>query len=531
MDSEPRPAGQAIVEQLAACGADLAFGVPGESYLDVLDALRDSSIRFVTCRQEGGAGYAAEATAKLTGRPGVVLVTRGPGATNVSVAVHTAQQDETPLLVLVGLIPTSQRHRDAFQEFELAGLFGSMSKATYVLDDPDAGPELIRRAWITAVAGRPGPVVVGLPEDVLARPTTAAVVAPGERFEPAPPPGCAERVLDLLRRADRPLVLVGGSRWDDEAIGLLDTTLAGVPVATSFRRQDLVDHRSPRFVGTLGLGVDPTLVARCDRADLVVVIGDTLGDATTAGSTRFGGPVPSMPIVQVHPDEREVAKVYSCTLGVVSTPGRFLQDLARAERAEPLLDRWTAWRDELRQGYERWSTGGGEGESLARTLRDLLADDAIVTTGAGNFTRPLQRAFRFGRPGRFLAPVSGSMGYGLPAALAASLVHPDRSVVAVVGDGELFMTVQELATVAHTGATVGVIVVDNGRYGTIRTHQDRRFPGRPFAVDLTNPDVASVALAFGMAARQATGHAEAEGALRELVAGRGSWLLHWRVDA
>lgn len=512
-----------IVDQLVALGADLAFGVPGESYLAVLDALHDTpSLRFVTCRQESGAAFAAEAYGKLTGRPGLVMVTRGPGVMNASIGVHTAQQDETPMIVLVGQVPRHQRGRDAFQEVDLRQVFGSVCKWVHELDQPDQAVEVISRAWTAACSGRPGPVMIGLPEDVLELPCSASVTPAQPATHTAVAAEVASEVRSLLSAAKRPVAIVGGSRWTDAAIDLLPTVLAGVPLVTGFRRQDLVDHRLPHFAGAMGLGADPALIDRVRDADLVLAIGDRLDDPSTNGFTVWLLPDPGVTLVHVHPDPRELGRVHRPTVALLADPEAFLSALGPVTLT-PEVAQWT---QAAREGYERWRGTESTLDEIVRGLRGLLAEDAIVTNGAGNFTRPVQRAFTYHRPGRQLAPVGGGMGYGLPAAMAAALVHPQRQVVCVAGDGDLLMTVQELATIAHEQLAVVVLVVDNRCYGTIRTHQERRYPERPFGTALTNPDFVQLAHSFGMSARRTAGVDDTVAALGEALQGNGSALVH-----
>ena len=508
-------AARTLVDQLIALGADVAFGVPGESYLAVLDALYDTPrLRFVTCRHEGGAAFAAEAHGKLTGRPGVLMVTRGPGVLNAAVGIHTAQQDETPLLVFVGLVPRHQRGRDAFQELDLGQAFGSICKWVHELDQPSRVPEVVSRAWTIARSGRPGPVMIGLPEDMLDEACESPLVPPTPHPRADVGSDTAAEVAFLLGSAARPLAIAGGSRWSEAAIDLLPQVLPGVPLVTGFRRQDLIDHRLPSFAGSLGLGADPALVARVAAADLVLAVGDRLDDPTTDGFTLFPPPGAGRRLVHVHPEPRELGRVFLPTISIAAEPEAFLRALPpiAGDRAR------SAWTAAARAGYVAWSATESVLDEVARGMRDVLPDDAIVTNGAGNFTRPLQRSFAYRRPGRQLAPVGGSMGYGLPAALAAKLAHPDRVVVCVAGDGDLLMTAQELATVQLEGAAVVVLVVDNGVYGTIRTHQQRRYPGRPIGTTLSNPDFVTFAMSFGMQAERTTTAPDTVAALRRAVA-------------
>ncbi|HNJ97161.1 MAG TPA: thiamine pyrophosphate-binding protein [Ilumatobacteraceae bacterium] len=512
-----------IVDQLVALGADLAFGVPGESYLAVLDALHDTpALRFITCRQESGAAFAAEAHGKLMGRPGLVMVTRGPGVMNAAIGVHTAQQDETPLIVLVGQVPRSQRGRDAFQEVDLRQIFGSVCKWVHELDQPDQAAEVIHRAWTVACSGRPGPVMIGLPEDVLELPSAGPVVAASAAAQTAVATAVANDVRAQLAAAQRPVVIVGGSRWSEAAIEMLPSVLAGIPLITGFRRQDLVDHRLPNFAGSLGLGADPSLINRLRQADLVLAVGDRLDDPSTNGFTIWPLPDPGVPLVHVHPDPHELGRVHRATTAIVADPEAFLTAIGSVT----LRSEVNAWTQAARAGYEQWQGTAGQLDEIVRGLRALLADDAIVTNGAGNFTRPVQRAYTYHRPGRQLAPVGGAMGYGLPAAMAAALTYPTRHVACVAGDGDVMMTVQELATISHEHLAVVVLVVDNRCYGTIRTHQERRYPDRPFGTALTNPDFVQLAESFGMTAWRTTGVGDTLAALGEALGSRAACLVH-----
>ena len=479
-----------VVDQLAALGADTAFGVPGESYLAVLDALHDDvGLRFVTCRHESGATFAADAHARLTGRPGLAMVTRGPGLTNGSIGIHTAHHDEVPLVVLVGLIPTHQRGRGAFQELDLAGVAAALGADAFTIDEPDTAAQVITEAWTTALSGRPGPVVVGLPEDVLDLETSSDLHIALELSAPVDT-AALTAARAAIARAERPVAVVGGSTWDDASISALPDVLVDVPLIAAFRHQDLLDHRRPTTVGVLGLVNDPGLVAAVQDADLVVAIGTRLDDPTTGGFTLLR---PDVPLVHVHPSTTEIGRNHPAVIGIEASASAFVGALGMVT---PASDR-SRWCAAVRSSYEVWAAGGGPQEALARSLGESLPRDTVVTNGAGNFTRPFHRAFPYGRPGRQLAPANGSMGYGLPAAVSAALTRPDSAVLCVAGDGDLLMTGQEMATAAQYGARLTVLVVDNGSYGTIRTHQERRYPGRPFATDLVNPDVAAWARSFG----------------------------------
>ncbi|HWC42069.1 MAG TPA: thiamine pyrophosphate-binding protein, partial [Actinomycetota bacterium] len=483
-----RTGGQMVADQLAANGIDAAFCVPGESFLAVLDALYDGPTRLITCRHEASAANAAVAYGKLTGRPGVCLVTRGPGATQAAVGVHTAAQDSAPMLLLVGQVGRAVRGREAFQELDVPAVFGPMAKWAAEAADPARLPELLARAIRVATSGRPGPVVLALPEDVL---SGGARVAAARKVRPAAPgvaPADLARVRELLGGARRPLVLAGGPGWSEAAAADLRRVAEAsrLPVAVSFRSQDVLDNRSPSYVGDLGVSQNPALAERVRAADLVLAVGPRLGEITTAGYRLLEVPVPRQRLVHVHPGLAELARLYQPDLAVNAPVGPFLA----AWRSVPAVkgDAWTAWTEAARANYQAWvrpwaATGPGQpgareerpaavdlGQALA-AMRERLPDDAVVTSGAGNYSIWVHRYFQFRRHGTQLAPKSGAMGFGLPAALAAKVVHPDRPVVAVAGDGDFLMCGQELATAVQHRLDVIVLVVNNGRYGTIRMHQ------------------------------------------------------------
>ena len=514
-------AARVLVDQLVACGATRTFGVPGESFLAVLDALVDTpQLPFVACRHEGGAAFAAEAHGKLTGSPGVVLVSRGPGVLNAATGIHTAQQDETPLVVFVGQLPIALRGRDGFQELDLANVFGSVCRWVHEVVDPARIAEVVATAWSQAMSGRPGPVMVGLPEDLLEAEVTAGVVTPAPTTRAAVDAATASAVRELLAASERPVAIVGGSRWTDRAIEALPDALPGVPLVTGFRRQDLVDHRLDVFAGSLGLGADPAVVDLVRAADLVLAIGDRLDDPTTNGFTLFAET--TAPMVHVYPDPAELGRNVRPRLAVTADPAAFLDAIGDV----PSRPAWLPWAASAHHANLAWHGSDGLLDDVVRGMRAMLPDDAIVTNGAGNFTRPLHRAFRYHRPGRQLAPCGGSMGYGLPAAVAAALEHPDRSVVCVAGDGDLMMTVQELATIAHHGLGVVVLVVDNAGYGTIRTHQERRYPGRPSGTALTSPDFVQLGRSFGMRAERTVAADDTLAALQRAIESRAASLVH-----
>jgi acetolactate synthase I/II/III large subunit len=498
-----RTGGKIVVDALAANGVDTVFCVPGESFIAVLDALYDvPSIRVVSCRHEAAAAHMAEARGKLDGRPGIAFVTRGPGATHAAIGVHIARQDSTPMIVFVGQVARAMRGREAFQELDYAQVFGGLAKWAAEIDDARRIPELVTRAFHVAMSGRPGPVVLALPEDVLREEADAADLAPAARAAAHPGADDLERLRAMLSEAQRPLMILGGSGWDEDACGAIRLFAERNALATacSFRRQALFDNCDPRYAGDLGLGPNPALAARVRDADLLLAVGGRLGETPTGGYTLIEAPRPKQRLIHVHADPDELGRVFEADLAINAGPA----ELARAlDALEPLpTPRWAAWAREARADYERWREPGPprgvlDLAQVVRWLDTRLPDDAILCNGAGNYTTWLHRFFRYKRFGTQLAPTAGAMGYGFPAAIAAKLRHPERIVVALAGDGCFLMTGSELATAALYGANVVVLVVNNGMYGTIRMHQERAYPGRVIGTDLLNPDFAGYARAFG----------------------------------
>jgi len=497
--------GQLVVAALKAHGVEMAFSVAGESYLEVLDALYDApEIRLITCRQEGGAAFMAEAYGKLTGKPGVVLVTRGPGACNASIGVHTAHQDSTPMVVLVGQVARHQIDREAFQEVDFRKMYAPLAKWVTQIDMAERVPELMNQAFQVATSGRPGPVVVALPEDMLRDRAAAAVVGPYRAVRAHPGAADLAEMRRLLAQAERPIMLVGGSGWSDSACAdIARFALANdIPVCCSFRRQDIVDNRLPVFVGDLGTGAAPSLVARIETSDLVIAVGARIGEITSQGYTLLGIPDPGKTLIHVHAAAEELGRVFRPTLALQSGMPEFA---AAAIALEPIgALRWREWRAEARSEYETGLAPTKLAEAPALDLgrimtwlRERLPDDAIVTSDAGNFSGWPNRFLQYRRPGRQLGPTSGAMGYGVPAAVAAKLVHPGRIVVGFAGDGGFMMTGQELATAGAEGAGPIILLFNNAMYGTIRMHQERRFPGRVVGTALKNPDFAAVIRAYG----------------------------------
>jgi len=533
-DGAARTGARLLVDQLVAQGVSRAACVPGESYLPVLDAMLGSGIDLLTCRQEGGAAMMAEAWGKLSGRPGVCLVTRGPGATNAAAGVHVARQDSTPMILFVGQVARDTRGREGFQELDYAHVFGGLAKWVVEIDRAARIPELVARAFRVAMQGRPGPVVVALPEDML---DETASVADAPRVEPvatAVPAAAVEQWAQLLARAERPLVVAGGSRWTTDAVAALRTWAGALdlPVACSFRRAQLFPADDARFVGDLGLGPNPVLADYMRSADLVLLLGGRFAEVPSGGYQLLDVPGPRQALVHVHPDADELGRVYQPALAVEATPGAFLT--AVAGKTAPA--RWAAARAALRDSYLAWSGTPAAvpgafnyGEAIT-WLRDRLPPDAIICNGAGNFAAWVHRYWRFRGFGTQLAPTSGSMGYGVPAAIAAKRMNPERVVVAFAGDGDFLMTGQEFATAVHHGVPVVVLVIDNGMYGTIRMHQERRFPGRPAATALTSPDFAGLARAFGGHGETVERTAQFAPAFERALASRRPAIVHCRLD-
>ena len=497
-----RTGGRLLVDQLVVHGVDVAFGVPGESYLAVLDALYDVPIRFVACRHEVGAANMADAYGKLTGRPGICMVTRGPGATHAAGGIHTAFQDSTPLILLIGQVGRAMMGREAFQEIDYRHMFGPMAKWVEQIDDPGRIPELVSRAFHVATSGRPGPVVLALPEDMLVEESDVADAKPGAIVRVHPDPGDVERARELLAAAERPLVVVGGAPWSAEAHGALTAwcTESALPVASGWRRQDYVDNSSDAYVGHLALGADPRLAQRVRDADVLLVIGDRLSEITTAGYTLLGVPDPAQTLIHVTADPEELGRVYTPALAVSASPDAFarslsaLSPLARGAREQGTRQGRQDYLANLRSSPMPGALDMGD---VMATVRARLPANAIFTNGAGNFSVWAHRFYEFRDYPTQLAPTSGAMGYGVPAAVAAKLLHPERDVVAIAGDGDFLMTGQELATAVQYDAQIVVLIVNNGMFGTIRMHQERHYPGRVSGTDLVNPDFAALAQAFG----------------------------------
>jgi acetolactate synthase I/II/III large subunit len=523
-----RHGGKLLVDQLVVHGADTVFSVPGESFLALLDGFYDSPIRLITCRHEAGAANMADAYGKLTGRPGIATVTRGPGATHASVGVHTAFQDSTPLILLVGQVASDQEEREAFQEVDYRRMFGPMAKWVAQIDRADRIPEYIARAFTTACAGRPGPVVLALPEDMLASEVDAADAEPFHVVQAHPGKEQIEALGGLLARAERPLALLGGAGWTPRTAKDLRTFLEAnaIPAGSAFRRQDSIDNDSPSYVGDIGIGINPKLAARVRESDLLLAVGPRLGEMTTSGYTLIG----SQTLVHVHPGAEELGRVYHAALPILSGMEQFA-DAVRDIRVEPS---WREWTEAARTDYEAWQRhdpmpGSVDlGDCIAH-LRERVPD-AIVTNGAGNFSAWVHRFWRWHEYPTQLAPTSGAMGYGLPAAITAKLLAPERTVICFAGDGDFLMSGQELATAVQYELPIVVLVVNNGMYGTIRMHQERHYPGRVVGTDLVNPDFAAYARAFGAFGATVTETAQFAGALEDALGAGIPALIELRTD-
>jgi acetolactate synthase-1/2/3 large subunit len=499
-DVATRTAATVLVEQLRIQGVSHVFCVPGESYLPVLDALHDSGIKIITCRNEGGASMMAEAYGKQTGRAGICFVTRGPGATNASGGIHIAQQDSTPMILFAGQVERENRGRDAFQEMDYRAFFGGLAKWVAEVDDPDRIGEMVGRAFSTALAGRQGPVVLSLPHDILSLPSGSADIAHIDTVETAPGGAEIEALEKLLAESERPMMIPGGGRWDETALGEIASFAEkfGVSVCTSFRRAHHFHPMHPNYVGDLGLAANPRLVARVKASDLVIAAGARLNELTTQGYTLFDIPNPQMKLVHAYPAAEELGRVWRPHLAIHAAPKAFARALAdlKPRRAGPDVTG-------AHQDYLDWSQnplpqpGDVNLSEIMIWLRDHLPDDAIVCNGAGNYSGWIHRFYRFRRFNTQMGTICGFMGYGMPAAVSMKAIYPGRTVVAINGDGDFLMNCQELATAVQYGLPIIAVVLDNSMLGTIRMHQEREYPGRVSATSLVNPDFAAMARSFG----------------------------------
>ncbi|HVV62658.1 MAG TPA: thiamine pyrophosphate-binding protein [Pseudolabrys sp.] len=498
-----RTGGEILVDQLVIHGVQHAFCVPGESYLAALDAFHDRAVDLIVCRHESGAAIMAEAVGKLTGRPGVCFVTRGPGATNASAGIHIARQDSTPMIVFVGQVARGMRGRDAFQELDYRAVFGTMAKWATEIDDPARIPEIVSRAFYTATNGRPGPVVIALPEDMLEEQMAVADAPPFAPMETWAGPHDMTQLQALLGVAKQPIALLGGSRWSKDACSAMMRFAErfSLPVATTFRRGHLFDALHSCYAGDFGIGPNPKLLARVKAADLVLLVGGRLSEISSQSYTLFDIPGPQTKLVHVHPDPDELGSVYRPHLAINAAPTAFCAALDQIQAPKEI-----PWRDDTRNlhaDYLAWSEkatpqpGGVNLGEIMVWLRENLPPETIIANGAGNFAGWIHRFYRFQQFGTQVAPTSGSMGYGVPAAIAAKLLNRDKTVVCVAGDGDFLMTGQDFATAVQYKIPVIILVSDNGMYGTIRMHQERHYPGRVVATALQNPDFEAYAKAFG----------------------------------
>ena len=536
-NNSKRSGGRVFVDQLKIHGVDTAFCVPGESYLDVIDSLYEhrESIRLIVCRQEGGAAFMAEAYGKCTGKPGICFVTRGPGATNASIGVHTAFQDSSPMILFVGQVSRDIVEREAFQEVDFRRMFGQMTKWVAQIDDAQRIPEYLSHAFHVAVSGRPGPVVLALPEDMLVSEVDVGDAGPYRVVKPSPATDALEQMRGMLESAQRPLVLLGGGDWStkacDDIRGYIEAN--NLPVACTFRRQDLIDNRHPNYCGDVGIGLNPLLAKRIEAADLIVAIGPRLGEMTTGGYTMFGIPIPGKALIHVHPGIEELGHVYQADLMINSGMSEF----ARAASVMPPVNS-SAWRDWTHQARAEYlkniepqaSKGQVDLAQVMMELRKQLPADAIVTNGAGNYTGWVHRYWQYGGLRSQLGPTSGAMGYGVPSAVAAKLVFPTRTVASFSGDGCFLMNGQELATAAQYDLKILFLVINNNMYGTIRMHQERDYPARVHGTDLRNPDFAALAKAYGIHGTVVERTDEFPKALANALVQQGPALIEIRTD-
>ncbi|MDA0368767.1 MAG: thiamine pyrophosphate-binding protein [Proteobacteria bacterium] len=532
-----RNGGRILIDSLVAQGVATIFQVPGESFLPVLDALHDTpSIRTITCRHESGAANMAEAWGKLTGRPGVVFVTRGPGACHAAVGVHTAKQDSTPLILFIGQVDRPNLGREAFQEIDVDAMFGWTTKWTTTARSAEELPAIVARAFTESMSGRPGPVAIALPEDILSEMADPKETPRTERAPLMPAAADVEAAVVLLRGASRPLVIAGGTGWQQaESDALVRWARRWqIPVCVTFRRQDRFDNTSPDYIGDLAFAVDPALEETVREADLILALGTRLGDLATKGYTLLEPPHPSQKLIHVFPDGAEFGHVYVPDLAVLSDAGQFATALESCD--PPAAPVWKAWSDAKRAAYATSIVpgphpGGVDMNTIVAVLQDALGPDDIVATDAGNFAQWIQRYYAFRRLGTQVAPTGGAMGYGVPAGIAASLFAPNRRVVAIAGDGGFMMTASELATARRYDVEVTFIVVNNGMFGTIRGHQERYFPGRVSGTDLTNPDFIALGESFGIPSYKVERTAQFGPALEAAGTLKGPALIEIVLDA
>ena len=539
MTASIKSGGALIVDALEAHGVKQLFCVPGESYLEVLDALHDSSIVATSARQEGGAAMMAEAWGKLHGTPGICFVTRGPGATNASAGIHVAQQDSTPMILFVGQINSQLRHREAFQEVDYGQYLGSMAKWVAEIDSPDRITEMVSRAWSVATSGRPGPVVLVLPEDTLSGKATSTEIKPFEILETYPSSADLQHLANLLEQANKPIIIMGGSRWDADSVAHIEAFVERfkVPVACSFRRQMLFNHNHPNYAGDVGLGINPDLKSAISDADLVILMGGRFSEVPSQNYQLLGVHNAQQQLIHIHASAEELGRVYRADLAIHASPKALAQGLSQLSPTQNVTPERFDHLRQCHQNYQNWSslpTEAHPGEvqmpAIIAHLATSLPTNAIITNGAGNYATWIHRFWKFSEYGTQLAPTSGSMGYGLPAAVAAKMAFPNKTVIAFAGDGCFQMTMQEFGTAVQENAAIVLLVIDNGMYGTIRMHQELHFPDRISVTNLVNPDFCALGKAYGAYAFQVTHSDQFPQALSAAIAAKKPALIHIKLD-
>ena len=531
--------GALIVDALEAHGVKQLFCVPGESYLEVLDALHDSTIVATSARQEGGAAMMAEAWGKLHGSPGICFVTRGPGATNASAGIHVAQQDSTPMILFIGQINSQLRHREAFQEVDYGQYLGSMAKWVAEIDSPDRIIEMVSRAWSVATSGRPGPVVLVLPEDTLSGTAISTKIKPFEVLETYPSSADLQHLANLLEQANKPIIIMGGSRWDADSVAHIEAFVERfkVPVACSFRRQMLFNHNHPNYAGDVGLGINPDLKLAISDADLIILMGGRFSEVPSQNYQLLGVHDTQQQLIHIHASAEELGRVYRADLAIHASPKALAKGLSQLNPTQKTTPERFDHLARCHKNYQNWSslpTEAHPGEvqmpAIMAHLATSLPKNAIITNGAGNYATWIHRFWKFSEYGTQLAPTSGSMGYGLPAAVAAKMAFPNKTVIAFAGDGCFQMTMQEFGTAVQAKAAVVVLVIDNGMYGTIRMHQELHFPDRISVTNLVNPDFCALAKAYGAYAFQVTNSDQFPQALSAAIAAKKPALIHIKLD-
>ena len=531
--------GELVVDALEAFGVTQLFCVPGESYLEVLDALHDSPINATSARQEGGAAMMAEAWGKLHGTPGICFVTRGPGATNASAGIHVAQQDSTPMILFIGQINSKLRHREAFQEVDYGQYLGSMAKWVAEIDSPERITEMVSRAWSVATSGRPGPVVLVLPEDTLSGTAVSTKIKPFKVLETYPSQADLQQMATMIESSKKPILILGGSRWCKDSVSQIEAFAEGfnLPVACSFRRQMLFNHGHPHYAGDVGLGINPQLKSTIANADLVILMSGRFSEVPSQNYELLGVHDAKQKLIHIHASAEELGRVYRADLAIHASPKALAQGLSELTPTAKISHQRIEHIAQCHTHYQHWSRvsdkahpGHVQMPVIITHLAATLPLDAIITNGAGNYATWIHRFWKFAEYGTQLAPTSGSMGYGLPAAVAAKIAFPQKTVVAFAGDGCFQMTMQEFGTAVQANAAVIVLVIDNGMYGTIRMHQERHFPSRVSTTDLVNPDFCALAKAYNAFATQVTHSDQFSEALADAIAAKKPALIHIKLD-